>query len=178
MSKIALKANDSGTGTFEIQAPATNTNRVLELPDEAGKVLTTGNSDPAEVFKQSNILGTVSATGTYPNLVPTGAIMESGSNANGDFVKYADGTLICKLTPFTFSGWAFVGSQNNKSLPHNSVFITSSTTRSFVSASTIPTSNSYPVLTAFQSNSSTISLRSTVNPGSQFIFMIFIGRWF
>ena len=40
MSKIALKANDSGTGTFEIQVPATNTNRVLELPDEAGKVLT------------------------------------------------------------------------------------------------------------------------------------------
>lgn len=26
--------------------------------------------------------------------VPTGAIIESGSNANGDYIKYADGTLI------------------------------------------------------------------------------------
>ena len=27
--------------------------------------------------------------------VPTGAIIESGSNANGDYIKYADGTMIC-----------------------------------------------------------------------------------
>ena len=91
MSKIALKSAEAGTGTFEIQAPATNTNRVLELPDEAGKVLTTGNSDPAEVFKQSNILGTVSQS----DGVPTGAIIERGFNSNGSFVKYADGTQIC-----------------------------------------------------------------------------------
>ena len=40
MSKIAIKGNESGTATFTIEAPATNTNRVLELPDEAGKILT------------------------------------------------------------------------------------------------------------------------------------------
>ena len=40
MSKISLQPNASGAGTFTIEAPATNTNRVLELPDEAGKVLT------------------------------------------------------------------------------------------------------------------------------------------
>jgi hypothetical protein len=27
--------------------------------------------------------------------IPTGAIIESGSNANGTYVKYADGTMIC-----------------------------------------------------------------------------------
>jgi len=37
------------------------------------------------------IVGTVSESGG----VPTGAIIERGSNANGEFVKYADGTLIC-----------------------------------------------------------------------------------
>lgn len=36
-------------------------------------------------------VGTVSQSGG----VPTGAIIERGSNANGEFVKYADGTLIC-----------------------------------------------------------------------------------
>ena len=91
MSKITLEPNDSGAGTFSIVSPDSNTNRTLALPDEAGKLLSTGNNDPAEVFKQSNILGTVSQSGG----VPTGAIIERGSNANGKFVKYADGTMIC-----------------------------------------------------------------------------------
>ena len=50
------------------------------LPDAAG-----------EIYGQGNILGTVSQSAG----VPTGAIIESGSNANGEFVKYADGTMIC-----------------------------------------------------------------------------------
>ncbi|MBA1195724.1 phage tail protein [Pseudomonas plecoglossicida] len=37
------------------------------------------------------IVGTVSQAGG----VPTGAIIERGSNGNGDYVKYADGTMIC-----------------------------------------------------------------------------------
>ena len=102
MSKITLEPNDSGAGTFSIVSPDSNTNRTLTLPDEAGKILSTGNNDPAEVFKQSNILGTVSESGG----VPTGAIIESGSNSNGEFVKYADGTMTCwvKGTLATESG--------------------------------------------------------------------------
>ena len=91
MSKISLEPNASGAGTFTLAAPNSNTNRTLNLPDEAGKLLSTGNNNPAEVFKQSNILGTVSESGG----VPTGAIIERGSNANGEFVRYADGTQIC-----------------------------------------------------------------------------------
>ena len=90
MSKITLEPNDSGAGTFSIVSPDSNTNRTLNLPDEAGKLLSTGNNDPAEVFKQSNILGTVSESGG----VPTGAIIETGSNSNGFYQKFADGTMI------------------------------------------------------------------------------------
>lgn len=43
-------------------------------------------------FYRGNILGTVSQTGG----VPTGAIIQRGSNANGDFIKWADGTQICQ----------------------------------------------------------------------------------
>lgn len=46
---------------------------------------------PADVYKRSNILGTVSQSGG----IPTGAIIERGSNANGEYVKFADGTMIC-----------------------------------------------------------------------------------
>ena len=43
MSKVAIAGNASGTGTFTIQAPNSNTDRVLSLPDEAGTVVTTGS---------------------------------------------------------------------------------------------------------------------------------------
>jgi hypothetical protein len=45
-------------------------------------------------FHTGNILGTVSQSGG----APTGSIIERGSNANGEYVKFADGTLICTLT--------------------------------------------------------------------------------
>lgn len=53
---------------------------------------TTSEWSPWRVYLHTgNILGTVSqASG-----VPTGAIIERGSNANGEYVRYADGTQIC-----------------------------------------------------------------------------------
>lgn len=40
---------------------------------------------------QARILGTVSQAAG----VPTGAILETATNANGTYIKYADGTMIC-----------------------------------------------------------------------------------
>jgi len=45
----------------------------------------------AEIYSSGNILGTVSESSG----VPTGAIIQRGSNANGEFVRYADGTMQC-----------------------------------------------------------------------------------
>ena len=42
MSKIALTGNASGSGTFTLAAPNSDTDRTLTLPDEAGTVLTSG----------------------------------------------------------------------------------------------------------------------------------------
>jgi stage V sporulation protein SpoVS len=44
MSKIALTPSATGTGVFTISSPATNTDRTLTLPDEAGTVLTSASS--------------------------------------------------------------------------------------------------------------------------------------
>ena len=54
MSKVAIKGNASGTGTFTIEAPNSNTDRTLVLPDEAGTVLTSASSIPT-----SQITGTL-----------------------------------------------------------------------------------------------------------------------
>lgn len=47
MSNIAIKGATTGTGTFTIESPATNTDRTLTLPDEAGTVLTSVSDIPA-----------------------------------------------------------------------------------------------------------------------------------
>ncbi|WP_312141133.1 hypothetical protein [Stutzerimonas nitrititolerans] len=46
---------------------------------------------PDKAYRRGNILGTVSQSGG----TPTGAIIERGSNANGEYVRFADGTQIC-----------------------------------------------------------------------------------
>jgi hypothetical protein len=43
MSKIALSGNASGTGTFTIASPNSNSDRTLNLPDAAGTIQVSGN---------------------------------------------------------------------------------------------------------------------------------------
>lgn len=79
---ISLKADSSGTfGEVLVSgSPALKvSNGLLELPD--GK----------DFFNQGNVVGTVSQSGG----VPTGAVVERGSNANGEYIRFADGTQIC-----------------------------------------------------------------------------------
>lgn len=44
-----------------------------------------------KAYRQGNILGTVSQSSG----VPTGSVIERGAGPNGEYVKFADGTLIC-----------------------------------------------------------------------------------
>ena len=81
MTKIAISPNVSGTGTFTIAAPNSNTDRTLTLPDAGGEIITTSGLADA-----------------IPEFAPNAVIVESDSNANGRFVKYSDGTMICTLS--------------------------------------------------------------------------------
>lgn len=80
--------------------------RILGMSDKPKIV------DALGAYQASNILGTVSQSGG----IPTGAIIESGSNANGEYVKYADGTMLCYATSVsvqptnTASGVLYIGS--------------------------------------------------------------------
>ena len=56
MSKVAITGNASGTGTFTIAAPNSNTDRTLTLPDEAGTVVTSASADFAvDVTTTANV---------------------------------------------------------------------------------------------------------------------------
>ena len=57
MSKISLEPNASGAGTFTLAAPNSNTNRTLNLPDEAGVVLTDTSDIEPQVKTATNAGG-------------------------------------------------------------------------------------------------------------------------
>ena len=63
MSKVAIKGAATGTGVFTLESPATNTDRTLVLPDEAGTVLTTAGV-PASAMPAGSVLQVVTATNT------------------------------------------------------------------------------------------------------------------
>ncbi len=72
----------------------------------------------------ADLLGTVSQSGG----VPTGAVIERGSNTNGSYVKLADGTMICNMQVSTssFSASGQLQVSNTVSLTYPATFITAS----------------------------------------------------
>jgi len=64
MSKITLEPNQSGAGTFSIQSPDSNSNRVLTLPDNDGTVATVENLPPG--YEDQDALDLFNATGSAP----------------------------------------------------------------------------------------------------------------
>jgi hypothetical protein len=103
----------AGSDDFAIKVSADGTDWRTALSIDAATgtpALKAGATiDGALAFHRGNILGGVAqAAGT-----PTGAVIEHGSNANGDYLRLADGTQICWRTvtessvPITmpFAGW-------------------------------------------------------------------------
>lgn len=73
------------TGLAVTQSPADTTSaRLLRVGAGHAQL-------DATLFRQGNVLGPVAQSGG----VPTGALMQRGTNSNGDFIRFADGTLIC-----------------------------------------------------------------------------------
>lgn len=62
-----------------------------ELKAGVWTVVSSGGGGGGFAYDRTNILGTVSQSAG----VPAGAIIERGSNANGEYVRFADGTQIC-----------------------------------------------------------------------------------
>ena len=95
MTKIAIQPSGSGTGTFTIAAPNSNTNRTFTLPDATGEVLTDQSNIEAQVKTATNTTGSapIYAARAWVNFNGTGtvAIRASGNvssitdNGTGDY---------------------------------------------------------------------------------------------
>ena len=87
MSKIALSGNVSGTGTFTLASPNSNTDRTLTLPDNSGTVLTSATTTgfPAgsvlQVVYGSTTTQTVSTITTYADTTLTATITPTSATS-------------------------------------------------------------------------------------------------
>lgn len=128
------------------------------------------------IFTQGNILGTVSESAG----VPTGAIIEQGSNANGNFVRFADGTQICwrvssatlAVSTSSFGGFASSGS--------TSLFSATFAASPVVGATVFNASAFGVECTAKSTASTTIRWQAVTSQGSAVreAEVIAIGRWY
>lgn len=188
----------TGTPTVPTAAPGTNTTQVAStafvvaadalkaplaspaltgVPTAPTAAVGTNTTQLATMAAlQARILGTVSQSGG----VPTGAIVETGTNGNGTYIKWADGTMICRNTgtsqaATTGGGSIFYSAGINFTFP--ATFIASPNVSPSVSASsgffcwgavdgTVTTTN---VL---------VRVICPVNTGSASPSYIAIGRWF
>lgn len=92
----ALPGMRSWNGSAWVTLPAATAASISNTP--AGSIAATSvqgaiNELATERYGRDNILGTVSQSAG----VPTGAVIERGSNANGEYVRFADGTQICTI---------------------------------------------------------------------------------
>ena len=125
------------------------------------------------LYSRDSILGAVSQSGG----IPTGAIIERGSNANGEYVRYADGTQICHRR-FTITAVADTDNTPSWSLPASMIDTSYIAMTTLHSAATTASFNQLKLQAAAVGVSSVnMRLKFSVSQDYQ-INNYAVGRWF
>lgn len=162
------------TFTSPLSVPAGASGAQIPQAQEIG---TLANAQLTTHYKRSNILGTVSQSGG----VPTGAIIEQGSNANGYYVKYADGTLICTRLSDRFTTSASEGSVFASPVAGTYAWAHAFSSSPYVQISSITNlnANCWVANAEYSTTSiSTFRFYSNSSAGSAVASIFAIGRWF
>lgn len=137
----------------------------------------TGSPGPwVSMYHNRSIVGTVSQSSG----VPTGAIMEAGSNGFGEYTKYADGRLICviKYTPsvvLNVNTFTIVGPFTTPATFVDGAFIVIAKATPTISNDHYGVTNSYPVT----ANTCEFVYRNGPNAQSiANIKILCVGRWY
>lgn len=181
---LASTGNSGSTGGTETRPLNVTGCWVVKL---FGAVINPGAVDAAQLasdmanmqataYQRSNILGAVSQAAG----VPTGALMDTGSNANGRYIKYADGTLVC---------WFYTSTQYALTTSYGSQYISGNITLAFPvgfvgTPMVVPSAITTPqvVWAAIEGSASTAAMAmrliGVVNGATSYAGYIAIGRWF
>jgi hypothetical protein len=110
MTKIAIVPNAAGTGTFTIEAPNSNSNRTLVLPDAAGSVVVNegsgafkidsagnvgiGTTSPAQALEVSGVDARIRNTATNFTISNLNSLIEfNGSDGRAGFIGPLSGDM-------------------------------------------------------------------------------------
>lgn len=126
-----------------------------------------------EVYDAHRILGTVSRSGS----LPTGAVIERGSNANGEYVRFADGTQICVSQPISLDISAAFGQGFTAAATASWTYPAAFAAAPAADAQCKSTTNAWGQCTA-ASFSASINGKSFSNQGARDFTAYAIGRWF
>ena len=131
-----------------------------------------GDMAADKAFRRGNLIGTV----TQAAGVPTGALIEKGSNANGGYTRWADGTQICwtpsfvasKSTGPTWTSFVWTFPAAFVASPQILATVGAPSSNQIITAGATPTSGSQ----------GSIYMNSTEDLSNQAIQGLAIGRWF
>lgn len=147
----------------------------------AGTVAAGDDSRITGAIQRNAMVGAVSQTGG----APTGAIIERGSNSNGEYTKFADGTLICWFTRSAES------TANNSSGGTTNLYFSSEVGLTFPATfvGTTPTvtpsaslssggTSSWPSVRGRSLTGTSLALISNAQNAAAYLGYTAVGRWF
>ena len=178
MSKLKVKEvllgdNADPSKNFLIEVPAVADGTLSIKRQDGTNVLSIDATGKAVI---PGVVGTVAQVGG----IPTGQIVERGSNANGRYVRFADGTQICTFSTTHALGSALGTWTLPAAFTDSLYFVTlampraSSTNSGFYSTEAYPASAAAAYFKALAVNVSAINYL----PETGACKLVAIGRWF
>ena len=95
MANGKIRFGKQSGGELALIMPDGVTNTEVTFP-ESGELVNKAYADLKQ--SKSELAYDVNTSSYIPNTLSSGAIIERGSNTNGEYIKFADGTLICTHT--------------------------------------------------------------------------------
>jgi len=150
LSKVAITGNASGSGTFTLAAPDSNSDRTLTLPDVTGTIVTTGSSPSFPT--------TIGVGGATPSTSGAGITFPATESASSDantLDDYEEGTwspvIVTSAGTVTYGSRRFGGYRKIGSavFVEINVNFTCSTGGAFIQSCSLPFTASYATASTF-----------------------------